>query len=480
MRFTRDPEPEGGKRLSGAYIGALVRAADLLIIVAVGLAVYWIYPATAQGGWNTQYLASILTAVLTAATLFQWFGAYKGEFLFSRYLRLGRLVVAWACVFCILLAIAFALKITGSYSRVWYAAWFVSTGAVLGCGRVAIGCLMRRWIRRGRFINRTAIVGAGEQGRRVAAHLERHHDGRTCIIGYIDNHGDGADQGVEGCNFLGDTETLLEMIRGNRIDQVFIALPWNAITEVREVAEALSTTPVRVYLAPDLLGFEFADREYTRISGIPMLHIFDRPISGWSHVSKTFEDMLLGCLLLVFFSPLMLLTALAIRLTSRGPVLFRQKRQGFNDELFEVWKFRTMHKRLEDPNCDVQTTPDDPRVTPVGRFLRKFGLDELPQLFNVLRGDMSIVGPRPHSPGTKAQGRFFSEAVDRSAARHRVKPGITGWAQMNGLRGETDTIEKIRNRVDHDLYYIDNWSIWLDLMIILRTPFAMLSAKNAY
>ncbi len=176
----------------------------------------------------------------------------------------------------------------------------------------------------------------------------------------------------------------------------------------------------------------------------------------------------------------MLLIALAIKLDSRGPVVFNQRRQGFNNEMFEVWKFRTMYEDMEDADCDVQTTKDDPRVTPVGWFLRKSSLDELPQLINVLRGDMSLVGPRPHAVATKAEGRLFNEVVDRYVSRHRVKPGITGWAQVNGWRGETDTIEKIQKRVEHDLYYIDNWSVWLDLTILFKTIAVLVKDENAY
>jgi lipopolysaccharide/colanic/teichoic acid biosynthesis glycosyltransferase len=172
--------------------------------------------------------------------------------------------------------------------------------------------------------------------------------------------------------------------------------------------------------------------------------------------------------------------ALAIKLGSSGPVLFKQKRQGFNNNLIEVWKFRSMHAQMEDPDCEVQTTRDDPRVTRLGRFLRRTSLDELPQLFNVLRGDMSIVGPRPHALATKADGQLFEEIVDSYAARHRVKPGITGWAQVNGWRGETDTLDKIRNRVEYDLYYIDNWSIWLDFFIIAKTVMVLFRDEKAF
>jgi exopolysaccharide biosynthesis polyprenyl glycosylphosphotransferase len=210
------------------------------------------------------------------------------------------------------------------------------------------------------------------------------------------------------------------------------------------------------------------------------LHLFDRPISGWSQLTKTAEDRVLATLFLILLLPLFLVLPLVIKLTSPGPVLFKQKRYGFNNQLIEVWKFRTMYHHLEDAECDEQTTKDDDRVTSVGRFLRRTSLDELPQLFNVLKGDMSLVGPRPHAAATKAGGRLFFDVVDRYAARHRVKPGITGWAQVNGWRGETRTVEEIEKRVECDIFYIDNWSIWLDIRIIAKTVVVVFRDAKAY
>jgi polysaccharide biosynthesis protein PslA len=229
-----------------------------------------------------------------------------------------------------------------------------------------------------------------------------------------------------------------------------------------------------------LVGLRFADRRVTMRAGVPMLTLFDRPISGWSYVFKLIEDQLIALAALAFLAPLMILIAAAIKLDSPGPILFRQRRLGFNDRLIEVWKFRSMRSECADKNAVLQTTRNDPRVTRLGRFLRKSSIDELPQLFNILRGEMSIVGPRPHAIATKAEGKLFQDVVDRYAARHRVKPGITGWAQVNGWRGETDTIDKIQKRVECDLYYIDNWSVWLDLYIIARTFVAVFRTKGAY
>jgi exopolysaccharide biosynthesis polyprenyl glycosylphosphotransferase len=212
-----------------------------------------------------------------------------------------------------------------------------------------------------------------------------------------------------------------------------------------------------------------------------VLDVLDQPITDWDVVMKWLFDKVVGTAALVALSPVMLFTALAIKLDSRGPVLFKQRRYGFNNELIEVYKFRSMYVDQSDATAAKLVTKDDPRVTRVGRFIRKTSLDELPQLLNVvLVGNLSLVGPRPHAVNAKAEEQRYDEAVDGYFARHRVKPGITGWAQVNGWRGETDTHEKIQRRVEHDLYYIENWSVLFDLYIMFRTPRALLKAENAY
>ena len=209
-----------------------------------------------------------------------------------------------------------------------------------------------------------------------------------------------------------------------------------------------------------------------------MLNIYDRPMSNWASVVKSIEDRVLAVILLIFIMPLMLIIAIAIKLDSRGPVLFKQRRYGFSNELFEVYKFRSLHHDAMDTDAETLVTRDDKRVTRVGAFLRRSNLDELPQFFNVLKGNMSIVGPRAHAIKAKAGEHLYQTVVKQYFARHRVKPGITGWAQVHGWHGETDTEEKIERRVEHDLYYIEKWSLWLDLKIIFMTPFTMFFSKN--
>ncbi len=470
---------ESAKRLSPMYVGALLRFGDIFAVLVPGPAIYFLYVYPQQGEFNSQYLSAALAGGLMAAAHFQWFGAYGGDHLFARRLRPGRVLAAWGCTFGVLLGLAFALEVSGYYSRVWAFAWFAGTASVLAFGRLAFGALIRHWARSGRFANRTVIWGVGERGRKLAAHLEREGDVDSEIIGYVDDRPDRIGRAA-GYDILGDTEALIEMIRQDRVDQVFVALPWTEENRLQDIVRRLSVTPVPVRLAPDMAGFAFAGRKVAQVARLPMLELLERPISGWSYVLKAIEDRLLGALILLFLAPLMLLIALAVKLDSPGPVLFRQKRYGFNDKIIKVFKFRTMHACACDHNAATLTCPGDPRVTRIGRFLRRSSLDELPQFLTVVIGDMSIVGPRPHATMAKAGGRLYRDVVEQYAIRHRVKPGITGWAQVNGWRGETDTENKLIKRVEHDLYYIENWSIWLDLWIIVKTAWVVLKDENAY
>jgi exopolysaccharide biosynthesis polyprenyl glycosylphosphotransferase len=239
--------------------------------------------------------------------------------------------------------------------------------------------------------------------------------------------------------------------------------------------------PVDIRLAAHSNTLRFRPRAYSYIGNVPVIDVLDKPITDWDVVTKNLFDRIIGGLILIAAAPVMLAAAIAIKLDSRGPVLFKQKRYGFNNELIEVYKFRSMYADKCDATASVLVKSGDARVTRVGAFLRKSSIDELPQLFNVVfKGSLSLVGPRPHAIHAKAEDRLYDEAVDGYFARHRVKPGITGWAQVNGWRGETDTQEKIQRRVEHDLYYIENWSVLFDLYILGRTPLAVLYTKNAY
>lgn len=466
--------------LSPLIPAVLLRAFDLLAIGLPGIVAYLLYVYPNESGLNGSYVTVVLLAIAVGGVLLHGMGVYAEERIFSRDSWLGRVIAAWAILCAVFLACAFALKISDSFSRVWSVTWFLSSCAFLIIGRLVFYRWLARAVQEGRFALATVIVGAGEHGQRLAAYLDQRGDPRTRILGFIDDRRTRHAPSANGYKVIGDTNDLIRLIRRGMIDDVFIALPLQAAARMQELVDRLAVTPVRVCLAPDLTGAHFTRWRLTQIAGLPMFRAQDRPLSGWACTAKAIEDFVLAVLLLVLLAPLLAVIAIAIKLDSPGPVFFKQPRYGFNNQLFNLWKFRTMHVEATDEHCEVQTTKDDPRVTRVGRFLRRSSLDELPQLINVLRGEMSIVGPRPHAVLTKAEGRLFEEIVDKYAARHRVKPGITGLAQVNGWRGETDTAEKIQKRVEYDLQYIDNWVIWLDIKILLKTIAVVFRDDKAY
>lgn len=456
------------------------RICDLMMLGLAGLVAFFVRQAEGAGLQPTHYLSAIILGMLVATLMLHRFEVYRDDFFFTRRIPLTGLLSAWTVTFCVLLAVAFLFKISDTYSRVWALSWFAGGGVALVVGRFAL----RHWVRSlsiaGRFANRTVIVGAGDQGRRLAGYLKHQGDAMTRVIGFADDRQNRLPAERDGLPIFGTVDHLVDLVRRDLVDQVIVALPWTADKRLREIVNKLEQTPVPIRLSPDLAAFSFPNRRFTTVGHLPMMQLFERPISGWSFVAKSIEDRILAVGLLLFFAPLLLLIALAIKLDSPGPVLFRQKRYGFNQDLFECWKFRTMHQDRTDAHAEVLTRRGDDRVTKVGGFLRRTSLDELPQLINVLKGEMSLVGPRPHATSAKAAGRLYEEAVDAYAARHRVKPGITGWAQVNGWRGATDTLEKIERRVEYDLFYIENWSLSLDLKILLRTVLVMLGDREAY
>jgi Undecaprenyl-phosphate glucose phosphotransferase len=306
-------------------------------------------------------------------------------------------------------------------------------------------------------------------------------DADVRITGIFDDRGDDrVERVIAGYPRLGGLKQLVSFARSSRLDMIIVALPIAAEKRVIELTRALAILPAEVKMPARASELRFTSETYSRVGNVAMIDLLEKPIADWGSVSKWLFDKVVGTLALILLAPLMLAVAAAIKLDSRGPALFRQKRYGFNNELIEVFKFRSMYTDRCDANASKLVTKDDPRVTRVGRFIRKTSIDELPQLFNVILGNLSLVGPRPHALEAKAAGDLYDNVVDGYFARHKVKPGITGWAQINGWRGETDTPEKIQKRVECDIYYIENWSLLLDTYILLKTPFALLKSENAY
>jgi Undecaprenyl-phosphate glucose phosphotransferase len=465
--------------VSPIVLAGFVRMAEFALIVVVGMAIFAAYLPTNLYWWYggaTVFIAALSTLAFQTADIYQ-VQAFRGYE--KQYMRLAS---AWSVVFMIVIGASFFAKAADMFSRVWLGSFFVVGLAALVISRNMLFYLVRRWTREGRLTRRTVIVGGGDAGARVIEELRSQKDSGIEIIGYFDDRGDDR-TGTEcaGERKLGTVDDLVEFGRRTRVDLVIFSLPISAESRILVMLKKLWVLPLDIRLAAHTNKLQFRPRSYSYIGKVPVIDVFDRPIADWDVVMKFLFDKIIGGLLLICALPILALVAIAIKIDSRGPVFFKQKRFGFNNDLIGVYKFRSMYVDAADAGANKLVTKDDPRVTRVGRFIRKASLDELPQLFNVvIKGDLSLVGPRPHAVNAKAESKLYADAVDGYFARHRVKPGITGWAQINGWRGETDTDEKIQRRVECDLYYIENWSVLLDLYIVASTPFALLKTENAY
>ncbi len=467
--------------ISMVVIRGAVRVCDIALVFLLGFAVALFYVDEPSILGNSYYLVAIgMTAVGTVAG-FDMLGLYSQASFNSFMRQMPRLLLAWTAAFALLLAAVFFFKVGHEFSRVWFASWYVVGALVLLTERLIVASFIRRWTRQGRLYRRAAIYGSGEISEKLLNELEADLDADVRITGIFDDRGLGRVASVvAGYPHLGGLTQLVSTARSSRLDLVIVALPITAEKRVSEVTRALAVLPAEVKLPARASELRFTAQTYSRVGSVAMIDLLEKPIADWGSVAKWTFDKIVGVVALLLLAPLMLAVAAAIKLDSRGPALFRQKRYGFNNELVEVFKFRSMYTDRCDASASKLVTKDDPRVTRVGRFIRKTSIDELPQLFNVILGNLSLVGPRPHALEAKAAGDLYDKVVDGYFARHKVKPGITGWAQINGWRGETDTPEKILKRVECDIYYIENWSLLLDAYILLKTPFALLKSDNAY
>jgi Undecaprenyl-phosphate glucose phosphotransferase len=382
--------------------------------------------------------------------------------------RLGELLIAIGLSFLMLIAIAYLLKVSSTYSRGWLLSWMALVSVILPLSRTASASLLRWLASTGYTARRIAVVSCDASGRRLADAL-RQTPG-VSVVGCFDATGGKSDAGKVHAS-LAD---LISVGQRNQIDEVVVACSDAPGPRAARLIEELSVLPVDVWLCPCELAMPILGT--SRLGSLDLLQVKPKPIRDWGYVMKVGVDYFLAAISLVLFAPIMLAAAAAIKLESSGPVLFKQRRHGYNHRLIYVYKFRTMRVAEDGPTV-VQAKRDDERITRVGRFLRRTSIDELPQLLNVLKGEMSLVGPRPHAV---AHNQHYRDRLERYANRHCVKPGMTGWAQIHGFRGPTNDAEKMRRRVEMDLYYIENWSIWLDLRIIALTPFLGFINRNAF
>jgi Undecaprenyl-phosphate glucose phosphotransferase len=474
------------QKVSRAYspivIAGAVRLVDFVMLSAIGIALYLAYVVRLTG-FHWEFVAAIFGMTATAVICFQAADIYEVQVFRGQLRQMTRMISSWAFVFLLFIGASFVVKLGSEISRLWLTAFFVVGLAALITERLFLRAMVRSWARQGRLDRRTIVVGSDKNGEQLVEALKTQQDSDIHVLGVFDDRNDSrALETCAGSPKLGKVDDIVEFARRTRVDLVLFALPISAETRILEMLKKLWVLPVDIRLSAHTNKLRFRPRSYSYLGEVPTLDVFEAPITDWDLVMKWLFDHFVGFLILLLALPVMGLVALAIKLDSPGPVIFRQKRFGFNNERIDVFKFRSMYHHMADPTASRVVTKNDDRVTRVGRFIRKTSLDELPQLFNVVfKSNLSLVGPRPHAVQGKLQSRLFDEAVDGYFARHRVKPGITGWAQINGWRGEVNTDEKIQKRVEFDLYYIENWSVLFDLYILLKTPLALMTKnENAY
>jgi Undecaprenyl-phosphate glucose phosphotransferase len=467
---------------SPIVVTGVVRVTDFVLLSFIGVVLYLGY-VVPLGDFRWEYVAAIFGITITAVICFQASDIYDVQTFRDQLRQMTGMITSWAFVFLLFIGASFFAKLGGEISRLWLSAFFIFGLAALVVERLLLRALVRGWARQGRLDRRTIVVGSDQTGEKLIEALKMQEDSDIDVLGVFDDRND--DRALDSCAGslkLGKVDDIVEFARRTRVDLVLFALPISAETRILEMLKKLWVLPVDIRLSAHTNKLRFRPRSYSYLGKVPTLDVFEAPITDWDLVMKWLFDHFIGGIILLLASPLMALVAFAVKLDSPGPVLFRQKRFGFNNERIDVFKFRSLYHDQADPLASKVVTKNDSRVTRVGRFIRRTSLDELPQLFNVVfKSNLSLVGPRPHAVQGKLQSRLFDEAVDGYFARHRVKPGITGWAQINGWRGEIDNEEKIQKRVEFDLYYIENWSVLFDLYILLKTPLALMTkSEGAY
>ncbi|MDQ6619125.1 MAG: undecaprenyl-phosphate glucose phosphotransferase [Pseudomonadota bacterium] len=448
----------------------LVRTLDPLLVAITGLAVYAAY----LGGIDPpeRYVLAMVGMSFACATLFPFIGLYSPQRGVTLFEEVRRLANAWLILAAIWFAFLFLSKTGIEFSRVWSTYWIVGGFATHLVFRGGIRAILRALRRRGYNLRHVMIIGAGRLGQEIAERLRRTPWSGLAVRAFYDDDPQLAGAVLEGVPVKGPVDRALQDLDADAIDQVWIALPMRAEARIRELLLGLRMHPVQVRFVPDIFNFTLLHHSMTEIAGFPVINLTDSPLDGANRVVKNIEDLALSLVILTFGSPVMLLIALAVKLSSPGPVLYAQQRVTWNGERFMMLKFRSMPVNAEAHSGPVWATRGEPRATRLGSFLRRTSLDELPQFINVLRGEMSIVGPRPERPEFVHR---FRQEIPGYMQKHLVKAGITGWAQVNDLRGDTNLQERIR----YDLYYIENWSLWFDLRIMALTVIHIFRSRHA-
>jgi exopolysaccharide biosynthesis polyprenyl glycosylphosphotransferase len=463
----------------GQFFIFLLGIADLLVIAAAWIAAYAVsfgavhlrHSAMAATSRH-ELLPCMVVALLLTPLVYSRLGLYAPKRTVSIWREMASVqhgvLLSWGMTY-VIVALVRQTPVSRSMMIVTLLFWMLLATLMRLLGRVAL-----RYLRsRGLNIRRAAIVGAGRLGKRLHATLTRNTWTGIDVRYFIDDLPGDADRKTRNLQVLGPAVRMEQILQNDPVDIVFVAMSRVTQERIQAVINRLSALPVHLCVVPDLLAVQFLCHEAGRLEDLSIISLTQSPQDGWSSLSKSIFDRLMALLALGLLSIPMLVIALLVKLSSRGPVFYRQERAGLGGKAFEMFKFRTMREDAEAATGPVWAVPDDPRVTPVGRWLRRTSLDELPQLFNVLRGDMSLVGPRPERP--ELIGRFTAR-IPRYVLRHHVKSGMTGWAQIHGMRGCTS----LHKRLQYDLFYVKNWSFALDLWILLLTPFRVFVSPNAY
>ncbi|MEJ2116926.1 MAG: undecaprenyl-phosphate glucose phosphotransferase [Alphaproteobacteria bacterium] len=469
--------PGGLKRnrfLSRKMLVEIMVAFDAVSIFAAGFAAEYIYVGFHHGNPldTINYLSIMSLVVLTFYFVGYQRGLYDTAKLTSFSAQLSSVFYVWVTTCAFLLVVLFFLKVSDTFSRLWSLYWTLLMLLFFTVGRGGIIKFFQRMDRSGVLQRGVVLIGYGDRFSMLREYI-RNDSSHYSLCGDIELP-------LAGLVHLEEVQQIIaafaEQAHEYEVDDIVVALHSSHATVANLVLEKLERVAADIHIIPDLGDLHYTGIRIGRMGEFTYLTTMSKPIAGWGAFFKKVEDYILATLGLILAIPAMVIIAIAIKLDSRGPVFFRQRRHGYNHQIIEVLKFRTM-TCMENGDKVVQVTRGDKRITRVGRILRRTSLDELPQLINVLKGEMSIVGPRPHAV---AHNTYYGDIVENYANRHRVKPGITGWAQVHGFRGETKNPEKMAQRISYDLEYIDNWSIWLDIKIIIMTPLFSIFSTNSY
>ena len=443
---------------------------DAFGMSALALIIYCIYMRTTN--IPSEYISILIINTLLIFTLFPNFGLYYSWRGKSKWRRNASVGYAWLTVLITLVVLSFATKNSASFSRVWFFTWGFTGYLYLICYRALFDFILNHLRLKGINRKKILVFGAGEVGKHVSQKLLENFEVGFDIAAFVDDNVNLHHTTINNIS-IHPPEKLLELL--NDCHELWIALPLRAEKRVLEILHQTRHLTSVIRFIPDIFNFRLLNHSITEIADIPIIEINGMPMSANGRFLKRIEDIILSFIIVTLISPLILVVAILIKLTSKGPILYKQYRHGWNGKQIKIYKFRSMYYSENDEF--KQATRNDSRITPIGLFMRKTSIDEFPQFLNVLQGRMSIVGPRPHPI---SMNEDYKDKIDNYMQRHKVKPGITGWAQVSGLRGETDTDEKMEKRIEYDLFYIQNWSILFDLKIIFMTIFKGFVGKNAY